>query len=185
MIKHCDCKFRFRNMHHVVKITCPVSDEALDAACARAAKDAAACGLPFAESCEYNKVCRSQSDACFSSNELPLNILTVQIPIQIALRAVLNPSAPPISALEIGSGTAQHALHLLSHFTDESGPTIARFFWSSPQPHPFFIPPSPSPHVLAPDGNSVKCPGMVQTLPSARCRLRAKSTRREWPCQRI
>jgi len=41
----------------VRKITCPLSDDALDAACARAAKDAAARGLPFSESCEYNKVC--------------------------------------------------------------------------------------------------------------------------------
>ena len=99
------CPRLFCIMHRVVKIACSVSDETLDASCAQAAKDAAARGLPFAESCEYNKVCRLFL-GCLSSL-LP----SAHVPIATALRAVLSPNAPPITALEIGSGTAQ-ASHL-------------------------------------------------------------------------
>jgi hypothetical protein len=66
------CPSLFCIMHRVVKIACSVSDETLDASCAQAAKDAAARGLPFAESCEYNKVCRLFSG--YSSSLLLLYI---------------------------------------------------------------------------------------------------------------
>jgi hypothetical protein len=54
-------------------------------------------------------------------------LTSVHIPIATALRAVLSPNAPPITALEIGSGTAQasllpravslHRPHLFTHST--------------------------------------------------------------------
>jgi hypothetical protein len=171
--------FRWHNMQHtVVKIASHLSDDLLDAACAHAAKEAAARGLPFAESCEYNKVCQCANHAVQPLVGVSPHIVFLKIPIHDALRSALNPSAPPLTALEIGSGTAQHALHLLGAFNHDSGPKISKF---SPNPPKSLILSSRLRHASAPDGSSVKCPVMTPTLPSARCMPRVKSMLREWP----
>lgn len=181
------CPRLFCIMHRVVKIACSISDETLDASCAQAAKDAAARGLPFAESCEYNKVCQLFL-GCLSSL-LP----SAHVPIATALRAVLSPNAPPITALEIGSGTAQashlprgqsaspsschsqHALHLLGEFCDESTLNIIRCHLFPPRWLHFQ---RGAPHAGATGGSSAKCPARARMLPSARCRPRVLSMQR-------
>jgi hypothetical protein len=77
------------------KIVDDLTDAQLDAASASAQEQSARLGLPFAESCEFNKY-----------------------PIATALALLFSevPRTAPYTVLEVGSGTAQHAAHLATTF---------------------------------------------------------------------